>query len=68
MALFPKAQHALQSSIRSTTQIWIVNGHLWNFCARFSDDISRGNRWWRREIRLFSQAMKRFPLPLEIQV
>ena len=23
---------------------------IWNFCARFSDVISRGNRWWRREM------------------
>ena len=22
---------------------------VWNFCARFSDVISRGNQWWRRE-------------------
>ena len=29
---------------------------VWNFCARFSDVISRGNQWWRRKCRLFSQA------------
>ena len=29
---------------------------VWNFCARFSDAISRGNRWWRRECHQFSQA------------
>ena len=23
---------------------------VWNFCACFSDVISRGNRWWRREM------------------
>ena len=23
---------------------------VWNFCARFSDVISRGNQWWRREM------------------
>ena len=23
---------------------------LWNFCARFSDVISRGNQWWRRQM------------------
>ena len=22
---------------------------VWNFCARFSDVISRGNQWWHRE-------------------
>ena len=30
---------------------------VWNFCARFSDVISRGNHWWRREMSAaFSQA------------
>ena len=23
---------------------------VWDFCARFSDVISRGNRWWSREM------------------
>ena len=23
---------------------------VWNFCARFSDVISRGNQWWRRQM------------------
>ena len=23
---------------------------VWNFCACFSDVISRGNRWWRRKM------------------
>ena len=23
---------------------------VWNFCARFSDVISRGNQYWRREM------------------
>ena len=23
---------------------------VWNFCTRFSDVISRGNQWWRREM------------------
>ena len=23
---------------------------VWSFCARFSNVISRGNQWWRREI------------------
>ena len=23
---------------------------VWNFCARFSDVISRGNRWWGRKM------------------
>ena len=23
---------------------------VWNFCVRFSDVISRGNQWWRREM------------------
>ena len=23
---------------------------VWNFCARFSDVISRGNQWWRLEM------------------
>ena len=23
---------------------------VWNFCAHFSDVISQGNRWWRREM------------------
>ena len=29
---------------------------VWNFCARFSDVISRGNQWWRCKSRLFYQA------------
>ena len=28
---------------------------VWNFCARSSDVISRGNQWWSREYRLSSQ-------------
>ena len=23
---------------------------VWSFCVRFSDVISRGNHWWRREM------------------
>ena len=23
---------------------------VWKFCARFSDVISQGNQWWRREM------------------
>ena len=23
---------------------------VWNFCTRFSDVISRGSQWWRREM------------------
>ena len=23
---------------------------VWNFCARFSDVIWRGNQWWRRQM------------------
>ena len=23
---------------------------VWNFCARFSDVISRGNQWWRGKV------------------
>ena len=26
---------------------------VWNFCARFSDVIWRGNQWWRREMWAF---------------
>ena len=29
---------------------------VWNFCARSSDVISRGNQWWSHEYRLSSQA------------
>ena len=32
--------------IRRTTQIWVET--LWNFCARFSDVIWRGNQWHGR--------------------
>ena len=34
---------------------------VWNFCARFSDVIWRGNQWWGREMSavslLFSQVL-----------
>ena len=42
--------------IRRTTQIWVETP--WNFCARFSDVIWRGNQWHGRvaKCRLFSQA------------
>ena len=37
--------------IRSTSQIWVVTlSSVWNFCTRFSDVISQGNRWWCPEI------------------
>ena len=38
--------------IRNTTQIWVVlnASSEWYFCARFSDVISRRNRWWRRKM------------------
>ena len=29
---------------------------VWDFCARFSDVISRGKRWWSREMSVFIQA------------
>ena len=33
---------------------------VWNFCGRFSDVISRGNRWWRREMSaVFSDKEKK---------
>ena len=33
---------------------------VWNFCARFSDVISWGNRWWRRKmLSAFSGYMER---------
>ena len=49
---------------RATTQVWVVfltnqknylnlgndASSVWNFCARFSDVISRGNQWWCREM------------------
>ena len=31
---------------------------VWKFCARFSEVTSWGKKWWRREIRLFSQAIE----------
>ena len=31
---------------------------VWNLCALSSDIISQGNQPWRREIRLFSQAVE----------
>ena len=33
---------------------------IWNFCGRFSDVISCGNRWWRREMStVFSSKEKK---------
>ena len=29
---------------------------VWDFCARFGDVISRGNRWWSREMSVFIQT------------
>ena len=42
-------------SIRSTNLIWVVadTSSEWNFYARSSDVISRGNQWWHREISSF---------------
>ena len=31
---------------------------VWNFCARSSDVVSRGNQWWHRESRLLFDATK----------
>ena len=31
---------------------------VWNFCARSSNVVSRGNQWWRRESRLLFEATK----------
>ena len=31
---------------------------VWKICARFSDVFRGGKKWWRREIRLFSQAIE----------
>ena len=40
-------------TIRSTTQIWIVNtSSLWNFCACSSDVITLGNQLWCRKVSL----------------
>ena len=41
--------------IRSTNLIWVVadTSSEWNFYARSSDVISRGNQWWHREISSF---------------
>ena len=33
---------------------------VWNFCARFSDVISRGNCWWRREMSAVLSVFKAF--------
>ena len=39
---------------------------VWNFCARFSDVISRGNQWWRRKVSAvfsgYSEAGRSRPL------
>ena len=41
----------LVQPIRSTNRIWVVTRHhIWNFCARFSDVIWRGNQWQRRQM------------------
>ena len=47
--------------IRRTTQIWVET--LWNFCARFSDVIWRGNQWHGRvaKCRLWVSGWTRFP-------
>ena len=31
---------------------------VWNFCARSSNVVSRGNQWWHRESRLLFEATK----------
>ena len=38
--------------IRNTTHADLASdaSSVWNFCARFSDVISRRNQWWRREM------------------
>ena len=32
---------------------------IWNFCSRFSEVISPGNRWWRREMSAVFSGKKR---------
>ena len=47
--------------IKSITHIWLVTRHhAWNFCARFSDVILRGNQWWP------TSSPGRFSLALEV--
>ena len=47
--------------IKSITHIWVVTRHhAWNFCARFSDVILRGNQWWP------TSSPGRFSLALEV--
>ena len=37
---------------------------VWNFCARFSDVISQGNQWWRREMSAVSLGLPKILVPL----
>jgi len=39
----------LSSATDWMKQILNQSEALWNFCARFSDVISRGNQWWHCE-------------------
>ena len=41
---------------------------VWNFCARLSDVISRGNHWWRRKISAVFLGRARAGLVLFIKV
>ena len=36
---------------------------VWNFCARFSDVISQGNQWWRREMSAVSLGLPKIFVP-----
>ena len=36
---------------------------VWNFCARFSDAISRKNQWWRREMSAVSSGYQYVKMP-----
>ena len=43
--------------IRSTTKIWVVTRHQYGISVLVSQTSLRGETgWWRREMRLFSQA------------
>ena len=49
-----------KSTVGIICQIWVVTSRssVWNFCARFSDIIWRGNQWLSvAKCRLFSQAI-----------
>ena len=59
-ALLCRVENLLQQ-IRSITQISHASS-VWNFCARFSDLISRGNQCWCREMSAIFSGLE-MPVP-----